>query len=703
MFKYFLFLCLFQISIQQSLVNIQPLSKGRAYFAGTSLPLHGLAFFGGGKNGLNVLDDIDIYNVNTNSWTTSQLSLPRQYLTASNLLQGLVFFAGGCDFNCYNFYDRVDIFNANTSKWTTAKLSVARRSAAANSLYLYGNGVIFIAGGAGVNGSSNVVDMYNGNVWTTAQLSVPRLNIATAAISSLGLIFFGGGNDYENNVYATVDYFESNANYWGTFSLTYARTECAATALPSLGLVFFAGGKNFQNEDLNTIEVFNIVNYESNVFFLSVARRSLLAFALPDSSTVYFAGGIQYFGGFIPRFIPVVDYFTYGANLTTNSFFMPNGKAYASGASLPVQNLILIAGGLTGPDAGPDSFFLNNVNIYGGCDIGYFQTINPLLCFPCIPGYNCHFGETIPQPCPQGHYCLSGSMVPCPAGTYGNLLYAKSVNDCKKCPAGTYNSLSGQSSYDSCLPCYTGSYCGPGTPFPKDCPNNYYCPDASKKLVCPPGTFRDTYPTQTVDDCLPCPPGTYCSGNGNNVMPCNPGTYSDKNGSVNCLSCPTGSYCQFGSVMPQICETGTVAPKGSSACTPCESGQYTPGPGYGSCLTCLSSYWAVDNWHCQDKYQKLISVFIWMVTIISGVITVLKIRLFIKKRMHKLRMVNVPVTLKNIVYIDRHINNQKSYFTSLVSRIEEVQNEQQFKNYDEEIKGLKQTIINLKMEIEDMK
>ena len=66
-------------------------------------------------------------------------------------------------------------------------------------------------------------------------------------------------------------------------------------------------------------------------------------------------------------------------------------------------------------------------------------------------------------------------------------------------------------------------------------------------------------------------------------------------------------------------------------------------------------------------------------------------------------MAKVPVTLKNIVFIERHITKQHSYFTSLISRIEEAQNEHIYRNTEEEIMGLKQTIMNLKQEIEDLK
>lgn len=694
MLKYILLICLLNSSFQ-SIVNIQPLSMGRAYFAGVSMPLNGIAMFGGGRNSINVVDTIDIYNVNTNTWTTNKLSIPRQLLTATNLLNSYVFFAGGCNFGCNIHYDRVDVFNINTNRWTISNLTVGRSSITSASLYR--SGLAFFAGGANQNGPSNVIDITDGINWVTNTLSVARFSIASTSISDI--VFFAGGNDLMQ-VYATIDYYDSQAGQWGVLNLTYARTQCGATSLPELGLLFIAGGKNNLNQDMSSIEIFDLVNTKWYNYQLSSPRRDLVALSIPLSNTVYFAGGVQYYDGFIPRYSPVVDYLNFN-NSTQDSFNMPIGKAYMAATTLPLQNLVFIAGGETGPNL----FYINEVNVYGGCNFGLYQTINPSQCLECDAGNYCHFGETIPQSCPPGYYCLKGQtqLIPCPTGTYGPNKGSKDIGNCLKCPAGTYNSLSGQNSLYSCLPCYPGSYCNAGTSFPRDCPNNNYCPDPSQMLFCPPGTFRISEFSQSINNCQPCPPGSYCPGNGAYATPCISGTYSTNNGSINCEICPSGHFCQFGAVNAQICPKDTMAQKGSSACTPCEVGQYTEGPGYSSCMVCLNSYWSVDNWWCQDRYQRLITVIIWIGTIISTIITFVKIRLFFRKRIKKLRFAGVPVTLKNIFFIDRHINRQKSYLTSLISKIEEAHSETLYRNTSEEIRGLRETIINLKMEIDDLK
>ncbi|NBP58279.1 hypothetical protein EBU71_17465, partial [bacterium] len=552
---------------------------------------------------------------------------------------------------------------------------------------IYTTGQAFFAGGINKNGPSSVIDIFNiaSASWTTAQLSVARYNLCAVSISSLNVIFFAGGNDYLK-VYKTIDIYITQASTWIVYNLTFARTEFSASALPEIGLVFFAGGRGDQNQDLNTVEIFDVVNVQFSIYTLNSARRSLISLSVPKSNLVYFVGGLQYYDAFFPRYMSDVDYFFFSnGTISQDVFFLPVGKAFVAGASLPIQSLVFIAGGETGLN----SFFLNQVNIYGGCSSGYIQTINPSSCQLCQAGSFCHYGETIPQPCPTGYYCPSGltNIFPCPAGTYGSSTGYKNINECIKCPSGKYNTLSAQTSPNSCLPCYPGSYCNSGSAFPRDCANNYYCPDPTSMIACPPGTFRISENSQFVSDCQPCPPGSFCPGNGNYATPCNPGFYASKNGSSACEICPSGSFCQFGATTPQICAVNTIAQKGSSACTPCEIGQYTNGPGYSSCLVCLNSYWTTDNWWCQDKYQRLISVTIWLGSIISVIITFVKVRMFFKKRIMKLRLADIPITFKNIILYHRHINNRNTYLKSLITRVEEAHNDQQYRNYEDEIRG----------------
>jgi len=138
-------------------------------------------------------------------------------------------------------------------------------------------------------------------------------------------------------------------------------------------------------------------------------------------------------------------------------------------------------------------------------------------------------------------------------------------------------------------------------------------------------------------------------------------------------------------------------------CTPCPEGTFTKNEGAIECSPCLISFWTIDNWGCQTIYEKLISVAIWLGSIFSVFFTVFKGHRIIKRRAHKLKLAEMPVTLKNMVFIDSRLK-KGTYYLNLISQMRDYKNEFLYnKNYDEEIKGLRETIINLKMEIEDLK
>ena len=680
------------------IINNQPLSINRAYLASASLPIQGLAFFAGGRDIIEVVNKVDIFNSNTNQWIQSSLTIARQQLTGTSLGNyGLVFFAGGCDFRCTTNYDTIDIFNYSSNKWTTQKLSIARNSL--SSAFDNKNNMVFFGGGYNSFSVIDVVDIYDAksSQWTTSKLTAPRFNIASTGISLLGLVFFGAGEN-QYTVFNNVDIYVTSQNYWLLYNLTIPRSQCASTSLPQAGLVFFAGGRDVSDQELNSIEIFDAINFVFYQAFLSSPRKSLLAGSIPNMNIVFFISGFYLEYNVLPIYSPVIDYINFN-NDTSSSFSISFGYANSAISILPYQNLIVIAGG----ENGKDTNFLNQVNFYGSCNLGQYQTINPLQCNPCPPGFACPYGNTAPLICPKGYYCPSNNpkIIPCPAGTYNNNVGALVVQQCTKCPLGTYNTFSGQPSIDFCLPCFSGTFCKTGSVFPKDCPFNYYCPDTQTQIACPPGTYTESQDNTDISACLACPAGSYCSGNGNYITPCNPGTYADNNGSAYCKSCPIGHYCPFATVTPSICPQDSIALQGAPACSPCQNGQYTNGPGTSICIQCLNGFWNVNSWWCQTVYEKLITLTIWFGTIFSVILTIVKLRYFIKKRIRKLNYFDIPISIKNIINIENLIKNKSNY--PLLTRLTINDLENQYKNYDEEIRGLKETIFNLKMEIEDLK
>ncbi|XP_011927069.1 PREDICTED: SCO-spondin [Cercocebus atys] len=205
------------------------------------------------------------------------------------------------------------------------------------------------------------------------------------------------------------------------------------------------------------------------------------------------------------------------------------------------------------------------------------------------PAWLSHSGQG--GPCPRGHFCPRGTSLPQP------------------CPAGSYSYLTGQA---SCFPCPAGYYC------PKNitnysghpCPAGFYCPRGERQghnfpgrgwaelysrctkyatqFPCPRGYYNPDPLTQSLDSCLPCPPGHYC-GQENLTRASGPSWTAhpfdlDNYTSTNCLcpatatggKCPAGSYCPEGSPEPMPCPPGSFCGTSglSTPSGPCQAGYF---------------------------------------------------------------------------------------------------------------------------------
>ena len=704
-FVYFYFLTLLFVKVYAELINYAGLQYGRSDLASTSLSDQGLSFFAGGTNGQIVFDIVNIFDINSNQWSESKLSVARKMLAGTSLSNfNLVFFAGGCDITQTKSYDKIDIYDSTNKVWYDSRLSIPRYGLTGTSLE--NDGLVFFAGGRDTTSVFNVVDVYDANTkkWSTAQLTQARTNIASTSSSFYGLVFFGGGQNLVKN-FDTVDIYSTGLKSWILVNLTYARSLAAATSLPNIGKVFFAGGIDVNNNNLASIEVFNIVtgNWDPPMQ-LQYPRRGLSAASIPNKNILFFTGGIFYFEGLVEASCPFVDFFDFDRGIA-DKFQILNGRAYLTGTSLVKNDLVVFAGGVNYPYGS----YPTQADIFSSCNTNNYMTINPVQCNICPGGVLCPFGATKTNPCPPGYYCLPGDSTentanPCPSGTYANISGLISANQCISCPAGTYNPNTGsfqQNGIIPCIDCPLGKYCDAGSSMPKDCPANYYCPEPSQLLKCPAGTYRD-YFSQDPTKCFLCQAGYYCDGKGNGAVPCPPGRYSGS-GSSSCELCPEGYYCTFQTVNPQICKPNTYSTKGFDYCHPCNTGEYASSFGSTKCEVCLNSYWAMNNWGCQDLYEKLISCAVWIGTVFSICFTVFKIHRLIKKRVRKLKLANMPVSFKNVVFIEERLK-RGTYYLNMISQVQENKEDLlQRRSYDDELIGLRETILNLKMEIEDLK
>ena len=182
-------------------------------------------------------------------------------------------------------------------------------------------------------------------------------------------------------------------------------------------------------------------------------------------------------------------------------------------------------------------------------------------------------GATVwPIPCPAGFYCLEGSLTtpdatqnstqPCPKGKYGSVTGLDAASKCKSCDAGFYCSETGADSPTGM--CDAGYYCTGGslTPRPSGtggniCPVGGYCEQGSASpKYCQGGYYNIYTGKKTIFDCVKCPPGKYCSGEGLATAG---------------VDCDAGYYCEAGSsVKDQYpAEPGSISGVGSFETTKC--------------------------------------------------------------------------------------------------------------------------------------
>ncbi len=239
---------------------------------------------------------IDVYDVSSNSWSSTALSEGRYGVTAT-AAGNKVLFAGGFrsytrDDEPYDFLGIVDIYNLSTNTWSIAQLSEARAGMATaivgNKVFFAGGYSTNYAGGFFNNASyatiySNRVDIYDAtnNTWSTANLSEGRYGIQAVTIGNK--IMFAGG--YSKNLYSDkVDIYDAATNTWTSASLSQPRV-VSSTATVGNKVLFFTGYPPRAN-------VIDIYDAATNTWSGAEIDKSLNSFAIAAGNQVFVGGGI---------------------------------------------------------------------------------------------------------------------------------------------------------------------------------------------------------------------------------------------------------------------------------------------------------------------------------------------------------------------------------------------------------------------------
>lgn len=128
------------------------------------------------------------------------------------------------------------------------------------------------------------------------------------------------------------------------------------------------------------------------------------------------------------------------------------------------------------------------------------------------------------------------------------------------------------------------------------------------------------------------------------------------------LPCPPGRVCpSSGLEFASPCPANSFAPSaGSAACTFCPEG-YTSHSSAVSCEKCVPSAFDPKTFSCYTPLQQGWIIFGYVVSALSSLFSLYKLRVFVQERIQKLKEAGINPTLKGIVYLDRTLANHSGH------------------------------------------
>jgi len=323
--------------INAQLVPFGNLSKARDHivtvFAGNKI------LFAGGYENPNfetVSTIVDIYDTSTHVWSVAKMSIPRSDFTAVSH-ENKIYLAGGfegdCQATCIGS-NRIDVYDALTNTWSVSELSIPRGGLKSASV---ADKVLF-AGGDGDNLSASIrVDIYNSTTNTWAFDSLSKARGSFSATTSGSKIYFAGGgtgdNSVQNNIVNTIDIYDNSTGGWTNSQLTEPKAAHASIAVGNK--IYWASGFYLSNINgvwmTTKVEIRDVINQTTSFAYL--CKPTCFFFAvLKNNKIIFFHGGdsVQF---------EVYDITT--DTWSTGSF----NQSIRPDAIISVNNTIYVAGG----------------------------------------------------------------------------------------------------------------------------------------------------------------------------------------------------------------------------------------------------------------------------------------------------------------------------------------------------------------------
>lgn len=334
---YFIFLLLpFCSNAQWQLT--QPLTESKFYLSATAA--QGKIFFVGGARGVSAATKkMEIYALNSNTWTTRNLSIARAGVSAVEY-GGKLYCAGGFTFTPASFAT-VDVYDLAADTFGLQHLSVARAlmgSVAIGGKILFAGGIRFTVSGEQI--SSDVVDVYDPvtNIWTVDHLSQARGSIGVARIGNKAV--FAGGMTSATTASDRVDIYDDATGQWSTATLSVPRGN--TTVLAAGKYVLVAGG---DSEVTGAWDVVDIWDSETNTWSTAALSepRTLMAGAVAGDNAYFIGGGYaDYAANFLTTSSARVDVFNATTGQWSANDLNQNRVGHAAAAW---GNKVLVGGG----------------------------------------------------------------------------------------------------------------------------------------------------------------------------------------------------------------------------------------------------------------------------------------------------------------------------------------------------------------------
>lgn len=335
------------------------LGAGRSEQIAILLPTNKVLVAGGTTNGTTALKTAELYDPNTNVWTsTGSMAVARRGHTATLLLDGKILVTGGFDGAVESV--TTEIYDPATGIWTASgPMTRGRKYHTASRL---GDGKVLIAGGIVATnvGDGRVAEIYAPLTGTftsmpltpsTALMSSPRSKHTASVLSDGVTVVLAGG--FDPTVQATTEVFTYNSatptsSTWAAGpALAQGRHDHAVSTLAGTKKLLITGGYT------NTAEICDFTTLSSPAPSCAATSSPMESIRALHTSTTLPNGKVLIIGGSdgsqllrtIELFTPTgSSWETYAKVLRTaraghSSTLLSNGKVLISGADNQVSGV----------------------------------------------------------------------------------------------------------------------------------------------------------------------------------------------------------------------------------------------------------------------------------------------------------------------------------------------------------------------------